>query len=399
MRALHPSALRCIARCGELVPSCSGSMTIALLLLLSGAGCDSGVADPDRGGRVYEVPASIDASGGRDVTRELLDFFATVPDTATIVFKAGATYRIEHTLRLQDRHHLTFEGNGATFIATDPAPFGVTSEGALNRRNRTRSHWHLIGGSNLHFRNVVVRGANPNAGITLPAYVADLEGQHGFDIWGVKGLELNHVTVTDVHGDFVYVSNRRDTGEWSSNVHIHDCHFERNGRQGIAFAGTQDVLIERNYIGQTRRATLDFEPYSTQAGIRRVLVRENTVGPGRLLFVAAGSSIRAKIEDIAVERNQLKGKTMNVAIAAPVGARHARIRLIGNVTDLGFGSPLALMNFTRIDTLEVRENYSALTAGRNMVAVRVVESCAVQVENNQFPNAVIVAEVAPYDCR
>ena len=398
MRALHPSALRCTARCGSLLPSSSGFVTTVLLLLLSGAACDRGVADPDGVDRVYEVPAGIDASGTRDVTRELLDFFATVPDTATIAFKAGAIYRIERTLRLEDRHSLTFEGNGASFIATDPAPFGITGDGTYDRRNRTRSHWHLIGGSGLRFRNMVVRGANPNAGTSEPAYVDDFEAQHGFDVWGVKGLELDHITVTDVYGDFVYLSNRRDNGQWSSDIHIHDSHFERNGRQGIGFAGTENVLIERNYIGQTRRASMDFEPYNAGAGIRRVIVRENTFGPGRLLFLAAGSSAAAKIDEILVAQNRLTGKTMNVLMRSPATVRHSRVRFIGNTTDAAFGSPIPLMHFTGIDGIEVRNNVNPLDANRNMTAVYASESCAVEVAGNSFSGAAVVVEIVPYVC-
>ena len=40
-----------------------------------------------------------------------------MPDGSTIVFRAGTTYRLDHGIKLVNRHHLTFEGNGATLKA------------------------------------------------------------------------------------------------------------------------------------------------------------------------------------------------------------------------------------------------------------------------------------------
>jgi hypothetical protein len=345
----------------------------------------------------YDVPARIDAEGTADVTRQLLEFFQSVPDGSIIHFQAGARHRVEGTLLIRDRHDLTFVGNGALIFATDPRPANYAGAGTYPWR--TRSHWHLIGGSNLVFVDLVVRGAHPNGGVDESAYRVDLEAQHGFDVQGTAGLVLERVRVTDVYGDFVYLSNRRDSGLWSSNIRIVDSHFERNGRQGIALAGTRDVLIERNYIGQTRRASLDLEPYSVSSGISNVTVRNNTFGPGRLLFLAAGSTVQARISDISIENNRLQGKTMNITMTAPVGGvRHRNIRIESNVTDLGFGGSQALMTFTRVDGVEVRLNSSVLASGRNMVGVRTIQSCAVVVRNNDFANAIMEADIQPFQC-
>lgn len=334
--------------------------------------------------RVYAVPESIDMTGKRDVTDELNVFFATVPDTSTIVFPAGASYRIERTLKIVDRRSLVFEGNGARFFATIQAPHDSWGP------DRTRSQWKIERGSDLTFRNLVVRGAHPDGGTGEPAYVADLEAQHGFDIWGVDGLELDRVTITDVYGDFVYVSLTRDKSIWSRNVWIHDSHFERNGRQGIAIDGSDGVLVERNYIGQTRRASVDLEPFHEHSGMRNIVIRNNTFGPGRLLWVAAGSSSPARIENVLFENNTLQGKTMNVSIASPAKyphIRHANIRFIGNRTDQEFGSPVAMMRMARIDGVEIRGNYSAIAKTQSRKAVEVLESCNVVVGGNDFPGA------------
>src|SRR3954465_3413297 len=63
------------------------------------------------------VPAAIDPTGSRDVTKALQAYLELAPDSATIRFPDSARYRVEGTLVLQGRHSLTLEGNGTTFLA------------------------------------------------------------------------------------------------------------------------------------------------------------------------------------------------------------------------------------------------------------------------------------------
>ena len=59
-----------------------------------------------------------------------------------------------------------------------------------------------------------------------------------------------------------------------------------------AFTAARNVLVERNYIGDVRRATFDFEPMGNTAGVTDVVIRDNVIGRGRLLFVAAAGTDR-----------------------------------------------------------------------------------------------------------
>ncbi len=61
--------------------------------------------------------------------------------------------------------------------------------------------------------------------------------------------------------------------------------FARNGRQGWTING-QDITFEHNIIRETRRATVDLEPATTSSVTRRVMIRNNTIGAGRLYFLA-----------------------------------------------------------------------------------------------------------------
>jgi hypothetical protein len=349
--------------------------------------------------RVFS-PVGIDSSGVRDVTSQLNAFFASVPDGATIQFPAGAKFRSEGTLELVGRHSLTIDGNGALIFATTDGATGATDRPSARRRAKSqggRSHWAFIGGRAIIVRNVHVRGANARGGTELEAYRQNMDAQNGFDILGAVGVELDRVRVTHVYGDFVYLGADRSTKRWSDSIFIHDSHFERNGRQGIGIAAARNVLIERNYIGHVRRSALDFEPLSVEGGAVDVIVRANTFGPGRLLFIASRGR-GERVRNISILGNRLIGQSMSVVIEPPPGVRRGPIRIIRNTSDATHSGPTALMRFTRVDGLEVRGNSNPLAATRARTGIEVVESCAVIVSGNEFVGAMREAEIAPFNC-
>jgi hypothetical protein len=87
-----------------------------------------------------------------------------------------------------------------------------------------------------------------------------------------------------------------------------------------------------------------------------------------------------------------------VIVTPPVGSRRSRFRITDNVSEVSFGSPQALMRFTRIDSLEVRGNINPMQVGRQMIGVSVVESCHVIVRNNIFSASLNEFEIQPYSC-
>jgi len=68
--------------------------------------------------RVVTIPRYIDATGHRDVQKQLQAFIANVPTGTTIEFQKDGKYRLERTLYIRSKRELTFEGNGATIFAT-----------------------------------------------------------------------------------------------------------------------------------------------------------------------------------------------------------------------------------------------------------------------------------------
>jgi hypothetical protein len=325
------------------------------------------------------VPGSIDRSGLQDVSAPFARFLAGVPDGSTVEFARGSRYRMEAGLVVQARHRLTFVGNGATIFATTPG-------------HLWRASVVVEDSSDIAFRDLVVRGANPVAGLADAAYQVDKVGQHGFRIGSARNVSLTGVTVTDTYGDLVYLGQRgeergRPRGPWTDGVVIRDSRFARSGRQGITLVGARNVVIESNSITEARRATFDFEPLAAGAGVEGVVIRNNRIGPGRLLFVAAEG--RGPVNDVTIEGNRLTGHLLAIQVRDLAGGTRRNWRVVGNVGDLVSGNPHgAAMRFFQVDGLEVRGNHQRFDPRRNMQGIKAYGGCNVMIAGNDFPGTI-----------
>jgi hypothetical protein len=313
-----------------------------------GAGCGQ-VAHVDvvSPGHVVTVPGSIDASGATDVTNALQSFILNTPDGSTIVFPAGAHYRVEGTVHVMHRNNLAFEGTGAKVFATTPG-------------DRERSQFLVRDSTNIKFHGLEVVGAHPNAGTSDSSYVSELEAQHAFQLEGVRNVELNAVNAHDVYGDFVYITRDNNTRTWSDGVWVHDSTFARNGRMGITVTAGRHVVIERNSIADTRRSVIDMEPDASSGGAEYVRIDSNRVIRGRLNFVSAGKSGSTRtndIHDITITNNVLKGHILNVMVATRenYNQRRANFTVVGNTSDTpAYGVPP--LRFWNVDGVRVQNN-------------------------------------------
>ncbi|MGZ4734746.1 MAG: right-handed parallel beta-helix repeat-containing protein [Acidimicrobiia bacterium] len=336
-----------------------GAMAVVTLGLPAPAGATAAVAT---------VPASIPSDCSRDVSAELVAWIASVPDGSTLQFTPQGCYRVDRTLTIRNRHQLTFEGNGATFRAFTSGRELPPSEA------RTRSMFSFWQGSNITVRNTIVRGANPNAGVGDNAYVAALEAQTAYVVGGVQNMVLDHVEAYDVYGDFVFV------GAATNNLLVKNSTFARNGRQGWTING-QDIVFEHNNIRMTRRATIDLEPSSVTSIARRVTIRNNTIGVGRLYFLA-NVGLAAPTEDISVIGNTFVNKTMTIRVNPPSGTR-SRFRVIGNTSNKPMDG--SAMVFNNVLGVEVRDNIQPMQRGNGSSGVSIKNCRDVTVTGNWFP--------------
>ncbi len=196
-------------------------------------------------------------------------------------------------------------------------------------------------------------------------------------IGGVQHMVLDHVQAYDVYGDFVFV------GAATRDLLVENSTFARNGRQGWTING-QDIVFQNNSIRQTRRATVDLEPSSVTDVTRRVTIRNNTIGIGRLYFLA-NEGRAAPTEDISILNNTFVNKAITIKVNPPSGTR-ARYRVIGNTSDtaVGFGGGGAFA-FSDVMGVEVRNNVQPMQRGRGISGVSVKSCRDVVVTGNRFP--------------
>lgn len=351
--------------------ACTASLA-ALATLAAGF-----VVVPEAAGAVniVTIPKTIPADCSRDVTADLLAWIKTVPDVSTVRFVRNGCYRVDGTIVVRKRTRLVFEGNHATFRA-----FTDGSELVDPSKIRTRSMWNFQASSHITLRNAVVIGANPSAGLHDAAYRPKFEAQHAYLVQNSQTVVLDRVEAYDVYGDFVYV------GTNSRNVTVRDSKFARNGRQGWTINGT-NILFERNSITDTRRATIDMEPALPTWVARNVTVRNNTVGRGRLYFLASVGA-GATIDNIRIENNRLIGRDMKIFVDPPKGTR-SRYRIIGNTADKAVSqSGGAAFMFRDIVDLLIRNNVVPVQAGRGISGVSIGNCSGVKITDNQFIRAV-----------
>jgi hypothetical protein len=312
---------------------------------------------------IVAVPSTIDYTGKTDVTAQLQSFIDGLDDGVLVRFHRNGRYRVEGSLFVTNRTSMTFDGQGATIFATTP--------GTLER-----SQWWITGGENIVFRNIKVDGANPHAGTGEDAYNKQREKQHGFRFEATNGVELDHVTVTDTYGDFVYLG--RFVADPTTNVWIHDCIFKRNGRQGISLVAATGVIIERNYFSDTRRATIDLEPNGPGQGVYDAFILNNKVGRGRLLFIASHGA--GPVSDIVVSGNQLHNHVMTTDVMSSPGQRRKNWVFTNNTSDMvSHNRPI---RFIDVDGVLVSGNKQPISGSAEGVTLWNV--CGGKVVNNTF---------------
>jgi hypothetical protein len=323
------------------------------------------------------VPTNIPSDCSRDVTDALVSWIKSVPDGATLSFAAGGCYRVDGSLIIKKRSHLTFEGNGATIKAG--------SDG-----NRDRVHVWFLGGSAITVRDLTIRGANPHAGATAAAYVPTRAFQHGFDFRGVDGGLLDHVQVYDVYGDFVYIGADGDTGEWSHNIRITNSTFDGSGRQGISVTAADHVTIQHNTIRNVARSMFDLEPNNPDQGAQKILIDHNVTGAAKNFWIASKGS-GSKI-DFTVTNNTMKTATGNLiwiygvqdGYRGPLVIENNHFRVGGTVND---ESTKGAFFFAKVSGVTIKGNQVVFPAGRGIPAVEIRDSKGLDISGNMFQGA------------
>jgi len=312
------------------------------------------------------VPAWIDAAGRSDVTRQLRQFVASVPDGATVRFGRRARYRIDGTLELSGRRDLTLEGNGATlFAGTHGGP--------------DRAEVRLIGGSHWTIRDLTIVGADTVPGQFEPQY----QWQHGIDLRGVEGALIENVAIRNVLGDDVYVGLSTDSASrWSRDVSIINSRGVGSGRMAIAITAGRDVLVRGGVWSNPGLSTFDLEPNDASGGAAWVVIQDATIGTGTrgsVLTVAGGGPV----SDVFLQDNHLIGRPLTVLVDQ--GARRPRdIHVHGNISTVSFAGPgPAAMVFRNTDGVSISANRQPLAQGGAVGLLATLDSTHVRVTDQE----------------
>ncbi|HLY14029.1 MAG TPA: right-handed parallel beta-helix repeat-containing protein [Candidatus Limnocylindrales bacterium] len=320
------------------------------------------------------VPSSINSSGSADASSALNAFIRSVPNGSTIVFKAHGVYRMNHGIVLDSRHNLVFEGNGATLRSYGSG--SVVTDSLFDLRS---------GDSGITVRDFTLLGDNPTAG-TSSAYHGGAENQIGVTMYGARGVNINHVTISSTYSDCVYVG-MTNSGVWSDGVTFTSSTCERAGRSGISIvAGTHVTVSGVRFTGLAMHV-LNIEPDYSSGGGTYVMFRSNSVGTYSLsrqysgYFFAADGAPGSKVNNITVTGNHVSGNRagydgivcgLNTTVEV---SRRSHIVETNNTASLTASGPVLLFN--HVDGLTVTGNHEALSHGS---LVRVQDSTSVHVQ-------------------
>jgi hypothetical protein len=350
------------------------SLTVVVMLLGLAPAQAAGAAS------VYAVPGTIADDCSIDVNGPLLAWITSIPDNSVLAFSNGGCYRIDGTLELTNRHRLTFEGNGATFKA-------------ISAGDSHRSQWRLVEGSHFVFRNMTIEGGDAQGG----TFEFALQWAHGIDLVGPSDVEIDHVNISNVYGDCVYVGLGWYSKAWTSNVHIHDSSCSRTGRMGVAVTAGRDVLVERTSFAGIGLAVFDIEPNGLQFGARRItfttnrVVTSNLVRPTELFDIVGDGPV----DSVTVSDNAVTGQGTHMTIVALPGQRRSNVAITGNTNDAAYSRDSSAIDVVGVDGLTIARNVFPLGVP-SMALADVSQSCNINISGNTFQGGTAEARIRPY---
>jgi len=336
----------------------------------------------------YDVPTNIADDCSTDVTPKLTAWFNSVPDNSLLRFGAGACYQIENVLLVADRRRLTFDGNGATFMAkTDGAgqtpPAGVTDP----RWPRRRAHWWVLGSTDITLRNMKIVGANPHVGRVDAQFNANYERQAGLVVDRSTRVTLANSTISKVWGDFVTLDGN------SRDVTIRSNQMKTSGRQGIAIVAASRVVVDGNTLDDIRWGAFDLEPNSAATVLDDIRIVNNLTYHSRWVWFASWG-LSTNVRNVVVERNTVLGTSLtlvHVRNLSPEKGRRGPFTFAHNDLRLDAGEAAAfeLMGATQVS---IHDNIVRTTSDTQRTMVRAWESDQLQVHHNDFTGAVKILD-------
>ncbi len=294
------------------------------------------------------VPATIDATGSSDVTAALNTWVASVPNGSTLVFAAGATYRLSQGIQMAGRLGLTFEGNGATLVATGSGSNQLSSLFVIG--HRYGGAWS--GGD----RSITIRGFTLVGNSPTPGIFGGGEHQHGVEVEGATDVLIENMTFRALYGDAVKI------GDQSNGVTFRDSTVQSVGRNGMTVTSGSNVLMQGVSVIRAGYCIFDIEPNQASESVTAITVLDNTAGSwGNAFLAVEGSHTGATINGVTVARNRITGSSLLAVVDNGGTSRMRSISFTDNTSLVKAPGPV--LRFAHVDGLTVAGNVQPLSSG------------------------------------
>lgn len=312
---------------------------------------------------VFNIPASIDATGATEVSAEIMTWFSSLPSGTQaqpiiVRFKKNGLYWVDSSLMLR-RHgsggvggamwnskvvgdpnniqdflldHVRVDLNGATLEQRTTQP-GWVGNRLLDHRKR----WGVpilstAGATDVEIYGGTIRGSHDTGG-----YSPQHEEWSGIRLTGAGGRRfVNHLVVhdmrvEDVWGDFIYMAapaydvvdasgdpvvypgGRGVQRSTLTDVQVYNNKFVHAGRHGMVLHGGTGVRIHHNEFRNVHRLTFDSEP-GKNSGFSDVWIQNNTGGAGNLGYFQLDGAKKAMGEGLHITDNVLSRGHFNILI-------------------------------------------------------------------------------------
>jgi hypothetical protein len=313
---------------------------------------------------VYRIPHSIASDGSREVSREINDWIASIPNGTpgaynVASFASNGLYWTDDTIEPLLKAYVAFSGNGSTFVRRNQLP-GMASE------MRGRAHWRFNQCAFFTYNDLHVVGeADPVIG-----YNAALEAQHAFTHSSSAVSQSNNCSANNVWGDGFNFSNG-SSGVPSAH---HGVEYFSSGvvhRQSVSITTGDDISFSNCSFGRSWRSGVDLEPNSNRGFATHVLFEDCSWGSHRLGWLAAAP--RCGIVSDVTMRRCTDGSPLTVAVTCDptfteggITPRRANFTIDSCRSTASQGGPSgAAMDFHHTDgTVTVTNNVQPLQPNR-----------------------------------
>ena len=374
---------------------------------------------------VYTVPASIDPTGRTEVSDALQQWIASIPAASaanpiTVRFQPNATYWSDYGLILQRKatgiggivasmwksipafnlSNVTLDLNGATIVQRTTTPWRYGNGAVLDTRKRWGNPMiFTAGATNVRITNGTLVGSQ-----TGGRYDPNREDWMGILIGGdndddiAANMRVDHMTIRNVWGDFVYLASQTSRGKLLKDVTIEDNTMRSSGRHGMVIHGGTNLMIRRNAMTGVGRFVFDSEPAPVH-GWQGVTITANTGTAGSLGYFQFIGNAQSVATGLTISNNSITSGHYAIDITNGAPANRVGVSITGNrstePTEFRRSNlHRSLVSVARWSGVTIADNSDLVNVNSRAYAVETPGSTAT-VARNDWTGAVAVAAAKP----